>query len=207
MKLELNDISKTLGKINVFENFSYKFLPGEVYLILGSNGSGKTTLLQCISSLYLPDKGKLVFQDVKLESRKQFVFYRKQVSLFVNFSKFLIPSLTIIQNIKFFLGINNVNYKNLEPEIIELLHNFDLIAYTDKQINMLSKGMKQKVALIIAFLKNTSILLLDEPYDGLDTHAIQSLNELIEANSKDKIIIITSPNNIDNIATKIIKLK
>jgi ABC-type multidrug transport system ATPase subunit len=207
MKLEISNISKQLGKISIFENFTYTFFPGEVYLILGSNGSGKTTLLKCISSLYLPDKGSLVFQNVTIASRKQFVFYRQQVSLFINSSKFLIPNLTIIQNIRFFLGINNLDYKNLKPQTLELLHEFDLTTYTNRKINLLSKGMKQKVSLIIAFLKNANILLLDEPYDGLDTHAIHVLKELIKFHSKDKIIILTSPNNIDTLATKIINLK
>lgn len=207
MKLELNNISKQIENTNILENFNYTFFSGEVYLILGSNGSGKTTLLKCISSLYLPDKGNIILQDVTIINRKQLTFYRRNVSLFINSSNFLIPTLTILQNIRFFLEINSMDYKNLKNEILDLLHKFNLTDYINNQIKSLSKGMKQKVALIIAFLKESNILLLDEPYDGLDTHAIGVLNTLIESNSKNKIIVLTSPNNVDTIATKIINLE
>ena len=206
MKLELINITKKIGETAVLEGFNYTFFDGEVYLILGNNGSGKTTLLKCISSLYLPDEGSIRFQDIAIDNRRQLNFYRRNVSFFVSSSNYLVPTLTILQNIKFFLGINDMDYDAIKQRVIELLEKFNLTENKNKQIKILSKGMKQKVALMIAFLKEANVLLLDEPFDGLDTRAIEVLNMLIESYSKKKIIILTSPNKIDTVATKIINL-
>lgn len=77
-----------------------------------------------------------------------------------------------------------------------MLFEFELVPYADKTINHLSKEMKQKVVLIITLLKNRDIVLMDEPYDGLDRKSIGYLQKLLEEISKEKIVVIASPNEM-----------
>lgn len=196
MVLELKDISKKIERNQVLENFSYTFNPGEIYMIGGNNGAGKTTLLRCMSSLELPDTGNIIYNTILIHDKKNILEYRKHVSLLLETSKSLISNLTILQNVKFFLGINNIVFKEVEEELFKMLFEFELVPYADKTINRLSKGMKQKVALIIALLKKRDIVLMDEPYDGLDMKAIGYLQELLEEISKEKIVVIASPNEM-----------
>ena len=95
-----------------------------------------------------------------------------------------------------FFCINNIVFKEVEEELFKMLFEFELVPYADKTINRLSTGMKQKVALIIALLKKRDIVLMDEPYDGLDMKAIGYLQELLEEISKEKIVVIASPNEM-----------
>lgn len=207
MVLELRSISKKIGKTSIIESFSYTFTSGNVYLLLGDNGSGKTTLLKCISSLYALNKGCILFNGTTIETAKQLNAYRKQISLFITPARSLMPNLTVLQNIRFFLELNGIDYNNIKSDIIKILQDFRLTSHIHNQVYSLSKGMKQKVALIITFFKNSNIILLDEPYDGLDANAISVLQKLIKLNSSDKIIIITSPNQMDDLSTQIINLK
>ncbi|MBQ2873588.1 MAG: ATP-binding cassette domain-containing protein [Bacilli bacterium] len=165
-------------------------------MIGGNNGAGKTTLLRCMSSLELPDTGNIIYNTILIHDKKNILEYRKHVSLLLETSKSLISNLTILQNVKFFLGINNIVFKEVEEELFKMLFEFELVPYADKTINRLSKGMKQKVALIIALLKKRDIVLMDEPYDGLDMKAIGYLQELLEEISKEKIVVIASPNEM-----------
>lgn len=196
MVLELKDISKKIEKNQVLKNFSYTFISGEVYMIGGNNGVGKTTLLKCMSTLELPDTGKILYNTILVNGTKKILEYRRHVSLLLETSKSLILNLTILQNVKFFLGINNIAFKEVEEELFHMLFEFELESYVDETINHLSKGMKQKVALIITLLKNRDIVLMDEPYEGLDRKAIGYLQKLLEEISKEKIVVIASPNEM-----------
>lgn len=206
MIIELNDITKVLDKTASINCSSYVFESGNVYLLLGQNGSGKTTLLKCISSLYKFSEGTILVDRHELKTYKQLVQYRNHIALLINSEGCLIPNLTILQNIKFFLGMNDINYGTVEKQTEELIIKFNLREHLSKPVYKLSKGMKQKTALIITFLKNRDIILLDEPFDGLDTHGIATLRELIEKNIKDKIIVITSPSDITIKEAKIVKV-
>lgn len=206
MELIIDDFSKSFNQKKIFCNFTYTFHNNEIYLLIGKNGVGKSTLLKCIATLHLSDTGRISFQHVDIKSVKQYREYRKHVSLFVEADKSLHSNLTVLQNIKFFLGINNISYKKSKKEIWELLKKFELQDFANKKVAELSKGMKQKVALIIAFLKQKDIILLDEPYDGLDATAVNVLNHLLQTYSKEKIIIITAPRIMESVATKIINL-
>lgn len=206
MIIELNDITKVLDKTSRIKFFSYVFESGNIYLLLGENGSGKTTLLKCMSSLYTFSEGAIVVDKHELKNYKQLVQYRNHISLLINSEGCLIPNLTILQNIKFFLGMNDINYIIVEKQTDELIDKFNLRKHLGKPVCKLSKGMKQKTALIITFLKNRDIILLDEPFDGLDSNGIVTLRELIEKNVKDKIIVITSPSDITLKEAKIVKV-
>lgn len=207
MDLKIENFTKVNGNEKVFDGLSYTFVPNEIYLILGNNGSGKTTLLKCISTLDTVDSGTIIYKDNIINTRNALKSYRNKVSIFFNSSSSLIPDLTIMQNIKFFLKINNRNYKEVKEEIIVLIKKFNLYSKINEQVKTLSKGMKQKLALIITFLKKADIILLDEPYDGLDTDAIHVFNRLIRNYSNNRIIIMTSPHLInDEVITKIIYL-
>lgn len=206
MILELRNININKDSKNIINDFSYTFVSGNSYLLLGENGSGKTTLLKYISCMTKSTKGKLLLDGVEIKNNKQYKYYRNRISLLINSSSSLFPNLTIIQNIKFFLGLNNITYTTVSKHAIELLEAFHLVEYKNKTISVLSKGMQQKVALVIAFLKDKDIILLDEPYDGLDTSAIQMLKKLIINNLPQKIIIMTSPNLIDEVCTEVIQI-
>lgn len=198
MELVLKEIKKIYDNKVVINNFTYTFKTGMIYSILGNNGSGKTTLIKIIATLIPIDSGVIKKNEMMLRTNQSIKKFRLSLSVMNNSESSLVNGLTIMQNIKFFLKINNFDYNKCCAYIDELIDGFGLKEYLLKPVKYLSKGTRQKIAIIIAIMRKTDIILLDEPFDGLDKGSTEFLKKILENLSKNSIVIITMPKEIEN---------
>lgn len=192
MDILVESLCYNVGKEDILNNISFSLPSKAVMSITGQNGSGKTTLLKCLSTLILPNTGSILFDGDKLSQGNR-LEYRKRVCLMLEGSKSLYSNLTLLQNIKFFLEINNCSYKENEGNINCLLDAFSLGQHKNKLVSSLSKGMQQKTAIIVALVPEYDLVLLDEPHIGLDQQSVETLQKELLSQSRTKSIIFTTP--------------
>ncbi|MET4559858.1 ABC-2 type transport system ATP-binding protein [Lysinibacillus parviboronicapiens] len=181
-------ISKS-NRVNVLDDVSLTIQKGEIVGLLGSNGAGKTTLIKILCGLINPDGGNIYINN-KIFSQKSLMY----ISTVLEGNRNLYWRLSIIENIEYFLGIRGYSIKNKTEKINTILKTFNLIDKKFELVKNLSRGMQQKVAIIIAILCETEILILDEPTLGLDVKSnkemIHFLKQIVE--SENKTILISS---------------
>lgn len=160
-KLELINIKKTFEDTFAIENISLTLKQGEFVSIIGSSGCGKSTLFNIISGLIKEDEGTVLIDGQMVENRKGLVSYMYQKDLLLPWSK-------IIDNVSLPLRIQNVSKKEARNQVENLFHTFGLEGFEKKYPHQLSGGMRQRVALMRTYVYSKSVMLLDEPFGGLD---------------------------------------
>lgn len=183
--LNADEVSKSYESTQVLDRFSLELRPGNVHALLGPNGSGKSTALHSITGLCKPDGGEILLEGVpisKKDSRKHFGFAPDDLPL---------PEmLTGKEYIEFHRSLRNSN----NGEVTEALVNvFGLSAALSKQICKYSHGMRRKLQLIVALAHQPALLVLDEPFRGLDPEAAALLRTLIRAFAdSDRAVLIAT---------------
>ncbi|MCC6052360.1 MAG: ABC transporter ATP-binding protein [Fervidicoccaceae archaeon] len=188
-KLVLRNISKEfLGKL-VLNNINLEIDSPRIVLIKGPNGSGKTTLIRIIAGLIQPSNGKI---EIYVDGKK--VLDRRRIVGYVSHYPLIYDELSVKENIDFFAGLNGLK-NTVDYEFIKsIISSLGLIKYLDSMTGNLSYGWKKRVDIARALIHNPEIILLDEPFTGLDEVGRQSLIQLFnELLHRDKIIILTSP--------------
>ncbi len=182
MNLEANQLAKRYAGQYALVDFSYTFEPGKLYFILGHNGSGKSTLLNILSAVERSSQGTLAYNGIPVSFRDP--EYRKNLGYLAHYL-YLYPHLTGFENALFFAGLYGV--ENREKECLRLLKEFRLFEAKDKTINQYSRGMLQKLAFLRSTIHRPKILLLDEPFTGLDFEArkifLEKISEMIQRNT------------------------
>lgn len=152
--------------------------------VIGSNGSGKSTLFKLITGFFNPPKNS-VFINGK-EFIDNMLYCKSHLGIcFDNPS--LLGKKTVIENLRYF----NIFFKQPEDRIFEILTDLELTKYIDYSVKKLSFGLKQRVNIALLLLRNADILILDEPYNGLDISSIKALNHVIKKYKEEKLIIIS----------------
>jgi len=182
--LQIENLSKSFGKLKVLDNVSIENIKSGIFAILGPNGSGKTTLIKSILGMVIPCGGLIKINNKEIIGKWM---YREQISYMPQIANFP-PNLRVNEIINLIKDIRNKESK--EDELIQL---FGLKPFLDKKFSNLSGGTKQKVNIILSFMFDTPIIILDEPTTGLDPVALIHLKDLIiKEREKGKIILITS---------------
>lgn len=197
--IEIKNINKKFGKLEVLKNINLSFKQGECIALIGPNGCGKTTLIKSILGMVLPDNGAIEFNEKSIKKEFQ---YRDKIGYMPQIGRYP-DTMTIGQIIEMIKTIRNSN--NVLDE--ELIQTFELEKMFDKQMRTLSGGTTQKVSATLAFLFNPDVLILDEPTAGLDPLASEILKEkIIKEKEKGKLIVITSHllSELDDLITEII---
>lgn len=188
MSLSLVNIAKKFQKDWIFRNVSYTFqIPG-TYVIQGANGSGKSTLLKLISSFLSPSEGK---QELKINEKKiELENWNEHITYAAPYFE-LINEMYLTEFLAFY-----TKFKPLQKDIS--ITKFIEIAYledsSEKLIKNFSSGMKQRLRLALAWLSESSIILLDEPISNLDKKGIAWYKDLANTYSKNKLVIVCSNN-------------
>jgi Cu-processing system ATP-binding protein len=182
--IEIIDLYKKFGKLTVLDGLNLKIDQGGVFAILGPNGSGKTTLIKSILGMVIPNKGEVKFQGKSVLKQWE---YRNNLNYLPQIANFP-ANLSVIELIKM---VKNLRPKQShENELIEL---FGLTPFLNKKLGNLSGGTKQKVNIVLTFMFDSDLIILDEPTTGLDPIALIYLKDLIrKERDKGKTILITT---------------
>ena len=190
--LKINDLSFSYnGKsCKVFSDFSLSFEKGAVYGLLGKNGTGKSTLLYLITGLLHPQQGTVLFKDEEVRRRLPSTLS----DMYIVPEEFELPSMTMKQYVK----LNAPFYPNFSEE--QLKKNLALFDF-DENIHLgnLSMGQKKKAYMCFALAANTSLLVMDEPTNGLDIPSKSEFRRLIASNMTDEKTIIISTHQVRDI--------
>jgi len=201
MQLEIRNISKVFDKKRGLNPVSFEVEQGELIAIIGHNGAGKSTLLKTLASWQLPDTGEVLVDGVNLTDRLAVVrklgFVPETPNLFDLFS--------VEYNLKLFASLFQVPAARME----EILREFELVPFRSTKVQVLSKGLKQRVSIARTLLADPTILLFDEPTSGIDFEMTQVVYRLLkDFHAQGKTILFTShrPEEIKSLATRIIML-
>ena len=200
--IEIKNIYKKFGKLEVLNDVNLSFKKGECIALIGPNGCGKTTLIKSILGMVIPSKGDILFNEKSI--LKEFK-YREQIGYMPQIGRY--PDyMTVGQIIEMIKKIRNSDQVLDE----DLVHAFQLEKIVDKQMRTLSGGTTQKVSATLAFLFNPEVLILDEPTAGLDPLASEIIKKkIIKEKEKGKLILITSHllSELDDLITQIIYMQ
>ena len=198
--IAINNLHKKFGKLSVLDGLDLEITKGGIFAVLGPNGSGKTTLIKCILGMVIPNKGTISYNNENVLKKWE---YRNNLNYLPQIANF--PSnLSVIELIKM---VKNLRPKESnEQELIDL---FGLTQFLNKKLGNLSGGTKQKVNLVLTFMFDSDLIILDEPTTGLDPIALIHLKELIKKEkTKGKTILITTHimSFVDEMADEIVFL-
>ena len=186
MKIELKNVTKKFDKIEVIKNTNIVFESGHIYGLHGRNGSGKSVLMKLICGFYMPTTGEILFDNVNFNAKNE---YPKDLRAVIEKPTFF-PDLTGYENLKVLARIQN---KITDKEILDSLETVNLIHEKDKKYSKYSLGMKQKLGIIQVLMENPDIIILDEPFNGLDDKSKEVLKEiLLQRKKENKLIIFSS---------------
>lgn len=182
--IQINDLHKKFGKNQVLTGVELTIDTGGVFAVLGPNGSGKTTLIKSVLGMVIPDKGGIsVLGNTIRKSWK----YRQEIDYLPQIANFP-DNLRVKELVRM---IKDLRQKPSEEKALITL--FELEPFLDKKLGTLSGGTKQKVNLVLTFMFNSPIIILDEPTTGLDPSSLLKLKTLMQQEkSKGKTILITS---------------
>lgn len=189
--IELENISKAFLDKTLFNNFSYTFVSGQSYALIGPSGCGKSTLLNIIGKLEMVDQGKVVVNDSLLTQIKEKDYFKSYISyLFQNYG--LIENKTIKDNLELsFIG-KNLTSREKQIKVEESLKQVNLNLNINRKVFTLSGGESQRVAIAKTILKDTPIILADEPTASLDEKNSTEIMDLILSLQQNKLIIIAT---------------
>ena len=180
----IENLYKKFGKNQVLSGVDLSISDGGIFAVLGPNGSGKTTLIKAVLGMVIPDKGNITVLNENIKKNSD---YRHKIDYLPQIANF--PSnLRVKELIKMIKDLRKPT--NEDQRLIEL---FRLEPFLDKKLGNLSGGTKQKVNLVLTFMFDSPLVILDEPTTGLDPISLIRLKDLIKAEkAKGKTILITS---------------
>lgn len=185
--LKLENVSKSYDKLKAVDNLSFTIKPGEIFGLLGVNGAGKTTTFRMIMGLLEPDSGTITLNNKSLdyESREKIGFLTEERSL--------LTKLTVKEQVVYYGTLKGMQEKDILKKLDYWLDRFKVLEYKDKKIKELSKGNQQKIQFITSIIHEPDLLVLDEPFTGLDPINVEMFMEVIrEFKEKGKMIIFSS---------------
>lgn len=186
-KLEVKNLAKMFGETKAVDDISFSAHSGMVFGLVGRNGAGKTTTIRMITDIYVPDSGEILF-----DGKKRGDDFHKRVG-YLPEERGLYKFMSVMDNLLFLAEIKGMDPAATKPKAIDFLKRFDLTDKAALPLDALSKGNQQKVQFIGTILHNPDLVILDEPFSGLDpvnTNLFKDvINELKRAN---KIVILST---------------
>ncbi len=190
--IKAEGLGKTFGPVEALRGVDLSVKKGEFYTLFGPNGAGKTTFIKILSTLAKPSSGSLTIAGRDAVKDPDGV---RGVTGVVSHDPFLYENLSAFENIRFFGAMYGV--LDADVRAAELIDRVGLGKRTHDLVRTFSRGMKQRLAVARAIVHNPSILLLDEPYTGLDQHGAGVFGEMLTMLKSDRRTILMTTHNID----------
>ncbi|MAC92671.1 MAG: ABC transporter ATP-binding protein [Flavobacteriaceae bacterium] len=188
--LQLNQLSKSYGRLKAVNQLSITIKKGKVYGLLGPNGSGKSTTLGMVLNVINPTSGSFEWYQGKLNTHQAL----KKIGAIIERPNFY-PYMTALQNLKLICRIKQCGEKAIQEKL-------ELVGLWDRRFSKFrnySLGMKQRLAIAAALVNSPELLILDEPTNGLDPKGIHQIRELIKKISKDGTTILLASHLLDEV--------
>jgi ABC-2 type transport system ATP-binding protein len=187
MSLTVEHINKSFAHVQVIKDLSMDVQEGAIFGFLGANGAGKTTTMRMILDILRPDSGSITWngQDVRAVPRRFFGYLPEERGLY--------PKMRVDEQLLFLARLNGLSKQAAQKELTEWLERFQISANRKKKIEELSKGNQQKVQFLATILHDPTILVMDEPFSGLDPVNANVLKEaFLELHRRGKTIIFST---------------
>lgn len=187
--IEVSHLGKNYGSFTAVDDLSFKLVPGEVLGFLGPNGAGKSTTMKMLTGYLRPSSGSVsiwghdMWQD-SMTAQKHIGYLPEGAPAW--------EEMTPLQFLKFVGEIRELRGGDLNTAVDSVVETMSLAGVLNQKIETLSKGFKRRVGLAQAILHDPSVLILDEPTDGLDPNQKHQVREMIKGLSKDKIVIVST---------------
>lgn len=202
--ITITDLTKSFGNTNAIDNLSLQVYPGDVFSFLGSNGSGKTTTFRCLLGIYTPDKGV-----VHIEG-KPFSYAMNTKIGYLPEERGIYTKATIDELFEYFGKLRGIAKSERKKRTTDYLERVDLDRHRTKKIHQLSSGMQQKVQIGITILHRPRLLVLDEPFKGLDPVNRQLFLDIFEEFRSSGSTIIYSTHAVEEVqrlANRLVMIK
>ena len=189
--ISVQNVTKRFGEEIVLSNVSHDFEEGKIHGIVGNNGSGKTVLMKCICGFLLPTNGKIL---VNYKQVGKDCDFPENMGIIIETPGFL-PGLTGMKNLQILASLKR---KIGKDTIWKTIERVGLDPTMKKTVGKYSLGMRQRLGIAQAIMENPSILILDEPLNGLDKSGVEQMRNLIKGlRTEGKTIILASHNQLD----------
>ncbi len=187
------NIYKKFGDQQVSHNISIQLNKGEIYGLLGPNGAGKTTLIRMLSTITQPDQGEIIFQGKPLQSTdSQFMGYMPE-------ERGLYKKMSVADQLLFFAELRGLSNQEAKAAVKHWLGRLEMLEWSKKKIEEISKGMAQKVQFVSCIMHNPKLLILDEPFSGFDPVNADMIKNLILELKSQGTSILFSTHRMDNV--------
>lgn len=187
--LEIKNVTKKYGEKIAVNNISLKIKDGEIFGFIGHNGAGKTTLIKSIVGIHEFNEGDILINDISI--KKSEIEYKKQLA-YIPDNPDIYENLKGIDYLNFIADIYEVSTETREKLIKEYAELFNIYNDLGNLISSYSHGMKQKLAIISALIHKPKVLVLDEPFVGLDPKSSKDLKDIMKKLCKEGVTIFFS---------------
>lgn len=203
MGLKIDKLSKTYGEFRALNEVSFEVEKGQIIGILGRNGAGKTTTIKSIMGIIEPEEGTITFENEDIRKAKITIGYLpEERGLYVNAK--------VKEQLVYFAQLNGMDRKEALEATKSRLKEFEISSYLNSKVKTLSKGNKQKIQLISAILHKPQIVILDEPFSGLDPVNIELFKRTVLKLKEEGATILFSSHrmeDVEELCDRIVMLK
>lgn len=191
--LRVQNLCKRYDDRTVVNDVSFEVAPGEIFALLGPNGAGKTTLIRMITDILRPDSGTVTFAGRPLRGpdRARVAYLPEERGLYRRAG--------VLDTLAYFGELKGLRARESRLEATQLLAEFGLDAWGAKQVQALSKGMQQKVQLCGALIGRPELLILDEPFSGLDPINVQVLEQVLHQRRREGTTVLLSTHQMNKV--------
>ncbi len=189
--LRLDDLHKRFGGVVALAGCSFAVTKGQMLGFLGPNGAGKTTAMRSVFGLVRPDEGSVTWEEEQLSTatRRRFGYMPEERGLY--------PKMRVHDQLVYFARIHGLSRSHAERETAQWLEVFDLTERRDAKIEELSHGNQQRVQLIVALIHEPPLLILDEPFAGLDPIAAHTMAKVLRSCADAGTAVLFSSHQLD----------
>lgn len=191
--LKVKNVTKYYGDFKAVDDLSFEVDKGEIFGLLGVNGAGKTTTFRMIMNLIEPSSGSITFNGKKID------YDMTDKIGFLTEERSLLTKLTVKEQMLFYGALKSLSEDVILKRLDKLLKRFEIEEYKDRKISTLSKGNQQKVQFISAIINEPKLLILDEPFSGLDPINVELFKSVILEQKEKGTSIIFSSHRMDHV--------
>ena len=191
--VELDQVSKSFGVVRAVDDVSFNVAGGEIFGLLGPNGAGKTTILRLILDIFKPDHGQIAVLDGTInEAKKARIGYMPE-------ERGLYQDVPLERCLVYLASLKGLPKSEAKSRVSDYLERFDLISYRKKPVKELSKGMQQKAQIIVTLVHDPELLIVDEPFNGLDPVNTKMVKDILSDLRENGVAIIMSTHQMHQV--------